>query len=132
MSGPPGRYLALGDSYTIGEGVAAADRWPARLVALLPERGAAIQDPEIVARTEWTCDDLEAAIVAVGPRGPYALVSLRIGVNDQYRGATAAASAPRFARLLARAVGLTAAGARHVLALSVPDWGVTSFANGRD
>ena len=56
MTELPGRYLALGDSYTIGEGVAAAHRWPARLVALLREAGAAVEDPEIVARTGWTCD----------------------------------------------------------------------------
>lgn len=122
----------MGDSYTIGEGVAAAHRWPARLVALLREAGAAVEDPEIVARTGWTCEQLWAAIDAARPCGPYTLVSLLIGVNDQYGGATPAEYAPRFARLLARATEFAGGNARHVLVLSIPDWGMTPFANGRD
>ncbi|HUX32223.1 MAG TPA: GDSL-type esterase/lipase family protein [Gemmatimonadaceae bacterium] len=133
MSPAVARYLALGDSYTIGEGVAAGDRWPVRLVAALRTRGAAVDDPHIVARTGWTCDELWAGIDVAHPHGGYALVSLLIGVNDQYRGWSAAEYAPRFTRLLERAIGFAAAAAAgRVLVLSVPDWGVTPFAAGRD
>jgi len=126
------RYLALGDSYTIGEGVAAADRWPVRLVAALRTRGAVVDDPHIIARTGWTCDELWAGIDVAHVHGWYALVSLLIGVNDQYRGWSAAEYAPRFTRLLERAIGLAGDDAGRVLVLSVPDWGVTPFAAGRD
>jgi lysophospholipase L1-like esterase len=126
------RYLALGDSYTIGEGVEAGERWPAQLAALLRARGIAVADPEIVARTGWTTDELDAAIDHAAPRGPYALVSLLIGVNDQYRGGAAAAYRPRFAAMLRRATGFAGGEASRVVVLSIPDWGVTPFAGNRD
>src|SRR5206468_3724981 len=99
------RYLALGDSYTIGEGVAAGERWPAQLAALLRARGIAVADPEIVARTGWTTDELDAAIDQAAPRGPYALVSLLIGVNNQYRGGAEAIYRTQLTVLLRRAIG---------------------------
>jgi lysophospholipase L1-like esterase len=125
------RYLALGDSYTIGEGVTDTDRWPVRLAALVRERGVAVDDPEILACTGWTCGELDAAMVAASLQGPYALISLLIGVNDQYRGASPTVYAHQFSRLLARTAGLAVA-AHHVLVLSIPDWGVTPFADGQD
>jgi lysophospholipase L1-like esterase len=79
------RFLALGDSYTIGEGVADHERWPDQLVALLRSRGVEIGDPHIVARTAWTTDELSDAIDAEGLTGTFDLVTLLIGVNDQYR-----------------------------------------------
>ncbi|MDE3215518.1 MAG: SGNH/GDSL hydrolase family protein [Gemmatimonadota bacterium] len=126
------RYLALGDSYTIGEGVAAADRWPERLAAVLGERGTPVAPPEFVARSGWTCAELDAGITAAGLRGPVALVSLLIGVNDQFRGGSAAAYAPAFGALLERAVRFAGGRAGRVLVLSIPDWSVTPFAAGRD
>lgn len=126
------RYLALGDSYTIGEGVAEEDRWPVQLAALLRRDGVAVSPPEIIARTGWTTDELSAAMDDADPRGPYALVTLLIGVNDQYRGRDAEAYRPEFARLLARAVALAGGEPGHVVVLSIPDWGVTPFAEGRD
>lgn len=126
------RYLALGDSYTIGEGVADHARWPHQLVPALGALGHAVRIPEIVARTGWTCDELSAGIDAANPAGPFALVSLLIGVNDQYRGGSAAEYAPRFARLLARAAALAGGDAGRVIVVSLPDWGATPFAQGRD
>lgn len=128
------RYLALGDSYTIGEGVPAAGTWPFQLAAALRARGLALADPEVIATTGWTTDQLAAAIDAAAPRGPYALASLLIGVNNQYRGRPLAEYRQQFEQLLQRAVGLAAEDPRRVLVLSIPDWGVTPYAaaHGRD
>lgn len=122
------RYLALGDSYTIGEGVAPHDRWPERLAATLRERGYPMADPEVVARTGWTCDELAAGISAAALRGPYALVSLLIGVNDQYRGGTPDEYRPRFEAICALAKSLAGERTGRVVVLSIPDWGVSPFA----
>jgi len=126
------RFLALGDSYTIGEGVAEAERWPVQLAALLRARGMDVADPEIIARTGWTTDELSAAIDARDPRGPYPLVSLLIGVNNQYRGRSTGEYRQELAVLLRRAVGFAGGEAGRVIVLSIPDWGVTPFAEGRD
>lgn len=126
------RFLALGDSYTIGEGVPAEDRWPNRLAALLRRDGVTLEPPEFVAVTGWTTDELESGIRDASPRGPFGLVSLLIGVNDQYRGRGANEYRPRFQSLLERAVGFAGGNPAGVLVLSIPDWGVTPFAEGRD
>ena len=126
------RYLALGDSYTIGEGVAAEERWPHHLVRLLAMRGIRVAPPEIVARTGWTTDELQAGIDAATLSPPYDLVSLMIGVNNQYRGRALAEYRGQFRALLARAVSFAGSAASRVLVLSIPDWGVTPFAEGRD
>jgi lysophospholipase L1-like esterase len=126
------RFLALGDSYTIGEGVREAERWPVQLAAMLRARGVSVADPEIIARTGWTTDELSAAIDARNPQGPYELVSLLIGVNNQYRGRPAEEYRTEFAALLRRAVGFAGGDASRVIVLSIPDWGVTIFAEGRD
>lgn len=126
------RFLALGDSYTIGEQVAEAQRWPVQLARRLRADGRDVADPEIVATTGWTTDELDAAITAADPRGPYHLVSLLIGVNDQYRGRSVEEYAPAFESLLRRAVGFAGGDASRVLVLSIPDWSVTPFADGDD
>jgi lysophospholipase L1-like esterase len=125
------KFLALGDSYTIGEGVAASDRWPVQLAALLREQGQDFAEPRIIARTGWTTDELSDAIDAAGPQGPYALVSLLIGVNNQYRGRSTEEYRAEFSGLLQRAIGFAGGDARRVVVLSIPDWGVTPFAEGR-
>ena len=122
------RYLALGDSYTVGEGVAAGDSWPATLVHRLRRGGVVIDDPRIVAVTGWSTDELAAGIDAAGLTPPYDLVSLQIGVNNQYRGRPPGEYRSQFAALLARAIGLAGARAGRVVVLSIPDWGVTRFA----
>ena len=125
-------FLALGDSYTIGESVQRRDSWPEQLAAKLRSDGIAIEPPEIVARTGWTTDELSEAMDRAALRGPYALVTLLIGVNDQYRGRDAVTFRPRFVRLLERGIALAGGDARHVVVISIPDYGVTPFATGRD
>jgi lysophospholipase L1-like esterase len=128
----PMRFLALGDSYTIGEGVAADERWPAQLAGRLAAGGVTIEAPRIIATTGWTTADLAHALDTERPSGPFALVALLIGVNNQYQGRPLAEYTREFAALLARAVALAGADARHVIVLSIPDWGVTPFAADRD
>jgi len=121
------RFLALGDSYTIGEGVEASGRWPNQLAARL-----GLDAPEIVAQTGWTTDELGAAMDAHAFHPPYALVTLLIGVNNQYRGRDLASYRGEFTQLLQRAVELAGDNPRHVVVVSIPDWGITPFARGRD
>lgn len=130
----PARFLALGDSYTIGESVEVSARWPVQLVATLREGGLVVEDARIIARTGWTTGDLDQAIDREMPEGPYALVSLLIGVNDQFRGGSAEAYRPAFEGLLDRAVALAGGDPSRVFVVSIPDWGVTPFATrtGRD
>jgi lysophospholipase L1-like esterase len=123
-------YLALGDSYTIGEGVSEGDRWPNRLAARLRADGVGLADPQVIARTGWTTDELRTA-VEQGPTGRFDLVSLLIGVNDQYRGLGVARYREAFDRVLRLALGLAKLPA-HLIVLSIPDWSVTPFAAGRD
>ena len=122
------RVLALGDSYTIGEGVAESARWPVQLTALLRTEGHALAEPEIIATTGWTTDELQAGIDAAAPSGPFALVSLGIGVNNQYRGRSLDEYAEQFATLLAQAVAYAGGDPVRVLVLSIPDWGLTPYA----
>jgi lysophospholipase L1-like esterase len=122
------RLLALGDSYTIGEGVAEDARWPMQLAARLREQGITIADPEIIARTGWTTDDLEHALDQRRPRGPFHLVTLLIGVNDQYGGRAVEEYRPKFRALLGRAIELAGGRAAHVIVVSIPDWSITPFA----
>jgi lysophospholipase L1-like esterase len=126
------RMLALGDSYTIGEGVDPAERWPVQLVAALRARGEAFADPTIVARTGWTTDELSAAIDKARLEKPYDLVSLLIGVNNQYRGRDVEEYRGQFVTLLGRAVDFAGGTPGRVVVLSIPDWGVTPFAVKRD
>lgn len=123
-------YLALGDSYTIGEGVGADDRWPVRLAAALAGSGIPLSEPRIIARTGWTTAELLEAIGAVSPppSANHDLVTLLIGVNDQYRGHGLGVFRSGFEALLARAVELAANDARRVVVVSIPDWSVTPFA----
>jgi lysophospholipase L1-like esterase len=123
-------YLALGDSYTIGESVDASGRWPVQLATALRSEGIALADPQIIATTGWTTDELDAAIDAAEPLGEYGFVSLLIGVNNQYRGRRVDDYREQFAALLQRAIGFAGGRRERVLVLSIPDWGATRF--GRD
>ncbi len=123
------RYLALGDSYTIGESVDPSERWPAQLTARLRERGFALDDPFIIATTGWTTDELSRAIVQTAPLGPFDLVTLLIGVNNQYRGRSAEEYRLQFRALLQRAIAYAGGEPARVIVLSIPDWSVTPFAS---
>jgi lysophospholipase L1-like esterase len=125
---PTFSYLALGDSYTIGEGVDSAGRWPVRLAEELRKEGVPLEDPVIVARTGWTTDELAAGIDSTNLHPPYDLVSLLIGVNNQYRGRGVDEFREEFRDLLSRAAGFAGGDPGRVLVLSIPDWGVTPFA----
>ena len=122
-------FLALGDSYTIGEGVAEGGRWPDQLARKLD-----LATPEIVARTGWTTDELAAAMDAHAFRPPYDLVTLLIGVNNQYRGRDIANYRDEFTALLQRSIELAGGKPERVVVVSIPDWGMTPFAraSGRD
>ena len=122
------RYLALGDSYSIGEGVQEAERWPMLLAARLRRAGVPLDDPLIVARTGWTTDELAASMDTAMLAPPYDLVTLLIGVNNQYRGRDLDNYRDEFRDLLARAVRLAGGNAGRVIVVSIPDWGVTPFA----
>jgi lysophospholipase L1-like esterase len=130
----PRHFLALGDSYTIGEDVAEEGRWPVQLAALLRADGIAVDPPTIVARTGWTTDELSAAMDDADLAREYDLVSLLVGVNNQYRGRPLDEYESQFAALLERAIELAGHRPGRVLVLSIPDWGVTPFGakSGRD
>lgn len=128
------RYLALGDSYTIGEGVTADGRWPELLARALRSEGIALDAPRVIATTGWTTDELARAIDAAGSLGEWDFVSLLIGVNNQYRGRDLANYRDEFDALLLRAIAFAGGRVARVLVLSIPDWGVTRFGteSGRD
>ncbi|RYD51298.1 MAG: SGNH/GDSL hydrolase family protein [Sphingobacteriales bacterium] len=126
------RYLALGDSYTIGEGVPQEDSFPYQVVRILNEKGESFEPPQIVAVTGWTTDELKAGIEAAPPQGPFDFVTLLIGVNNQYRGRSLENYRTEFAGLLHVAIRFAQNEHSRVVVLSIPDWGVTPFAEGRD
>lgn len=148
-------YLALGDSYTIGEQVLPEKNFPNQTTALLfktavgadsrrrsetqtpsavenPGGGFIVAKPDIIAVTGWTTDELDAGINAAGILKQYDIVSLLIGVNNQYRGRAVSNFKIEFEHLLQRAIQFAGNKPQHVFVLSIPDWGVTPFAEGRD
>jgi lysophospholipase L1-like esterase len=122
------RYLALGDSYTIGESVSESARWPVQLARALRDAGIDVGDPVIIARTGWTTGELSAAMDEENPQPAFGLVTLLIGVNNQYRGLPEDAYRGEFVALLKRSISLAGGKASHVVVLSIPDWGVTPYA----
>ncbi len=135
------RYLALGDSYTIGESVPENERWPVQLAERLqtslqiapqlggPEGGIELT---LIARTGWTTDELWKGIEQTGVTPPYDLVSLLIGVNNQYRGRPLEEYREQFRFLLGKAIQYAGDDPKKVFVVSIPDWGVTPFAAGRN
>lgn len=128
---PAYRYLAIGDSYTIGESVSEGDRWPNQLANLLAAESVQVE-VTIIARTGWTTDELWQGIQTTEIQPPYDLVSLLIGVNNQYRGYDIDEYREQFAFLLNKSIEYAGGNPGHVTVLSIPDWGVTPFASGRD
>lgn len=125
-------YLALGDSYTIGEQAPIHDNFPYQTVQLLRKAGMTIAAPEIIAKTGWTTDELSQGIDAQKLLPVYDWVSLLIGVNNQYRNRTVENYRSEFSMLLDRAIQFAGNRKERVFVLSIPDWGVTPFAEGRD
>ncbi len=124
---PAIKFLALGDSYTIGESVPEADRWPEQLAAAMRAKGQAVDKPRIIAVTGWRTDQLKQAILDARLTNDYTLVSLLIGVNNQYQGRTAESYAPEFEELLNMAIQLAGGRKENVFVVSIPDYGFTPF-----
>ena len=125
-------YLALGDSYTIGQSVPKNDRFPVQTVSLLRTAGYQVADAEIIATTGWTTANLQQAINETVFTHPYDMVSILIGVNDQYRGLQVPAYRQQFIALLKQAIQLAGNRPSHVFVLSIPDYSVTPFATHAD
>jgi lysophospholipase L1-like esterase len=125
-------YLALGDSYTIGEQVPYTGNFPNQTVALLRKQNIEVSDPVIIATTGWTTDELLAAIREKALNETFSFVSLLIGVNNQYRGRTVENYQDEFIQLLTQAIHFANGHSDKVFVLSIPDWGVTPFAEGKD
>ena len=124
-------YLALGDSYTIGQSVDQSERWPVQLADAFSAEGSDIE-VEIIAKTGWTTGELANGIETADPEGPYDLVSLLIGVNNQYRRLDTAAYRVEFRDLLHQAIHFAGDDTTRVFVVSIPDYSVTPFAQKLD
>ncbi|MES2417934.1 MAG: SGNH/GDSL hydrolase family protein [Bacteroidota bacterium] len=127
-------YLALGDSYTIGEAVNPSESFPYQLITLLQEKGVEVEEPIVIAKTGWTTNELKVAIEAAELKETFGLVTLLIGVNNQYRSYTLESYSREFKELLQIAINFAGGNKAHVFVISIPDWGVTPFGktSGRD
>lgn len=129
-------YLALGDSYTIGEKVPPQENFPNQVHSFMQNDSFELQPPRIIAKTGWTTDELESGIKSANESEPlrssYDFVSLLIGVNNQYRGRSVDNYKIEFEDLLKKAIAFAGNRPERVVVLSIPDWGVTPFAEGRD
>ncbi len=123
----PMKFLALGDSYTIGESVLESERWPVQLAKALSERGQPTDAPRIIATTGWRTDQLKKAILDANLSNDWGMVSLLIGVNNQYQKRTAESYAPEFEELLDMEVTLAGGKRENVFVVSIPDYGFTPF-----
>ena len=128
----PKNFLALGDSYTIGESVPVADRFPVQTVNMLRAKGISINDADIVAITGWTTGNLLNALKVPTPFPAYDIVTLLIGVNNQYQGKNIDDYKNEFTELLGKAVHLAGENPQHVIVLSIPDYSLTPFASKSD
>ena len=126
-------YLALGDSYTIGEAVPQAESFPYQLASSLNANSFRVQPPTIIAATGWTTDNLIYAISRSDIHSKkYDFVTLLIGVNDQYQHLSTDNYQTKFTDVLNTAISFANNDASRVFVLSIPDWGVTPFANGQE
>lgn len=132
-------YLALGDSYTIGQSVAIEDRYPVQAAKLLQADQLNCSPPEIIATTGWTTADLLNALATAPPElstlkpaHPYSVVTLLIGVNNQYQGLPQSEYRDQFTSLLRQSIALAGNSTSHVVVLSIPDYSVTPYAHGHN
>ncbi|WP_158223386.1 GDSL-type esterase/lipase family protein [Mucilaginibacter sp. MD40] len=126
------RYLALGDSYTVGRGVAQSQSFPYQLVAKLRQKNIPVTNPVLIAQNGWRTDELLIGINEQAHNARYNFITLLIGVNNQYQHKDTAIYRSEFKRIITKAIDLAGGNNKHVFVLSVPDWGVTPFANGRN
>ena len=126
------KYLALGDSYTIGQSVPETDRFPVQTKKWLTDQGLNVSAPQFIATTGWTTTNLQSALAAQNPAGPYDIVSLLIGVNDQYRQHDTTGYRENFSQLLNKSIQLAGGFRLHVFVLSIPDYSVTPFGQNLD
>jgi len=125
-------YLALGDSYTIGEAVPEEENFPNQLVQMFRKKGVDVAAPQIIAKTGWTTGELLNAMASAQFLAEYDLVTLLIGVNNQYRGLAPGDYAAEFEKLLKMGIKLAGGKASNVIVVSIPDWGATPFARERN
>lgn len=129
---PSYSFLALGDSYTIGESLPLFESFPYQTVQILRNAGVKLQAPEIISKTGWTTDELADAISKIHLNEEYDIVSLLIGVNNQYRGRSVEEYEKEFEGLAKQAIEFAGNEPKHVFVLSIPDWGCTPFAKDHD
>jgi len=125
-------YLALGDSYTIGTSVDAVDSYPNQTFQLLKGTKFNMNSVQIIAKNGWTADDLKNGLATANKKSVYQVVSILIGVNNQYQGRPIKDFETAFISLLQSTITLTGNKPRRVFVISIPDWGITPFASGRD
>lgn len=126
------RYLALGDSYTVGRNVEQAQSFPYQLTAKLNQKHILTAAPTLIAQNGWRTDELLKGIEAQAENNIYDVVTLLIGVNNQYQNKDIEVYRTEFASILNKAIALAKGNPKRVFVLSIPDWGVTPFANGRN
>jgi lysophospholipase L1-like esterase len=124
--------LALGDSYTIGESIPLHKSFPYQTVQMLRKKGYSFSAPEIIAKTGWTTGELETATKNYNFLSKYDFVSLLIGVNNQYRGSDIIEYKEQLEELLKKAIALAYGKKEHVIIISIPDYGLTPFAQSDD
>ncbi len=127
-------YLAIGDSYTIGEAVPLSGNFPHQLSKLLKVKGLDVGTPKIIAKTGWTTSELQQGIKTAAINQKFDLVTLLIGVNNQYRGESKTIYRKEFKDLLETAIAFAGGHKAHVFVVSIPDWGATPYGqqSGRD
>ena len=125
-------YLALGDSYTIGTSIDIVDGYPNQTFQLLKGAGLKMSSLQIIAKNGWTADDLKNGLANADKKSAYQIVTILIGVNNQYQGKSMSEYEPAFLSLLKSAIALTGNKPKRVFIMSIPDWGITPFASGRD
>ena len=125
-------YLALGDSYTIGTSVDVVDSYPNQTFQLLKGAKYTMNSVQIIAKNGWTADDLKNGLASADKKSIYQVVSILIGVNNQYQGRPIKDFETAFVSILQSAILLTGNKSQRVFVISIPDWGITPFASGRD
>jgi lysophospholipase L1-like esterase len=123
----PLTYLALGDSYTIGEAVEQELSFPYQLVSILKTQNITVATPKIIAKTGWKTGELQIAINTANIIQKFDFVTLLIGVNNQYNGNSPTSYRIDFKELLEIAISFAGGNKSHVFVVSIPDWGVTPF-----